>query len=148
MSYSRIMSRSTISSGQLPTLPPASIIGILNVSKWPIPKRRTLSSMFVALRLSMGLGSVAPALQLPRLGSNISVESIFDPSLRDTPPPLTRNICNKTEDSLTNNYRAWLRLNAFQVLACLLACLLTCLLACLPICLLPCPLTCFLVCLP
>ena len=38
----------------------------------------------------------------------------------------------------TSLYRAWLRLNAFKVLACSTACLLACQLACLPVCLLSC----------
>ena len=47
--------------------------------------------MLVARRPYTGLGSTAPALQLPRVGSNISVESsLTDP----VHPPLTRSICN------------------------------------------------------
>ena len=52
------------------------------------------------------------------------------------------------KESLTSPSRAWLRLNAFSVLACLLSCLLACLLvyllACLPGYLLACLLACLL----
>ena len=64
-----------------------------------IPNKITLLSMLAALGPYVGLGSAAPALQLPRLGSNISVESSkSDPVV----PPLTRRICN---DKVLNIYR-------------------------------------------
>ena len=43
--------------------------------KFSLPNKRTLLSMLVAFSPSLGLGSAALALQLLRLGSNISVES-------------------------------------------------------------------------
>ena len=69
-------------------------------NKMFIPNKRTRLSMLVALRPLLGLGSAAPALQLPSLGSKISVESklLSDPSK----PPLTRRICN---DRVLNKYR-------------------------------------------
>ena len=70
-----------------------------------IPKIRTLLSMLAAFMLYMGWGSAAPALQLPRLGSKISVESKLLPCPVD--PPLTRRICNNkvfNEDRLYKIY--------------------------------------------
>ena len=72
-SYSRIVFKDSKSS-----IPPASASNVNCYQKYfvTIPKIRTLLSMLTAARPVLGLGKYAPALQLRRSGSKISVESV------------------------------------------------------------------------